>query len=91
MKDKDLKVLENIRRVKVPPYLYDRIEARIHTDRQEKIPIGRAILAGFALALLLFFNILIIGRYTDSPDYHSSLRSVAEQMYLSPTNHLYHE
>ncbi len=83
-----LELLEGIRKVEAPPYLFTRIESKIRNEAEGKISSKNVAVLGMGLLVLLLVNISII---SNNMNFKKSQTSVAQSFGLVTNNSFYHD
>ncbi len=91
MKD-PMEYLERIAPVAPPPFLFTRIEARIRTQMEQQVPMGRLVAIFCGLALLLAVNGLALRSERSEARAHASeLPTLGTALGIHVSNQLYDE
>lgn len=88
--DNTMQMLEKVKRVDVSPFLFSRIEQRIHTLNKNRLSMKIVWLSAAALGLLVLLNIHLINNFSGQGK-ADNLTAYAESMHLSPSDNLYNE
>lgn len=88
--DNTMQMLEKVKRVDVSPFLFSRIEQKIHTLNKNRLSMKIVWVSAAALGLLVLLNIRLISNIPgqNPPD---KLTAYAESMHLSTFANLYNE
>lgn len=82
----ELKMLEKVKRVEAPPFLFTRIEAQLN----EQLPVRWVWVSISTVLLLVVVNTLILRDSTQlSETSNSSVQYISEEMGIQTTNQLY--
>jgi hypothetical protein len=83
----ELKMLEKVKRVEAPPFLFTRIEAQLN----EQLPVRWVWVSLSAVLFLVVINTLILQGNTQLPKSWnaSSVQYISEEMGIQTTNQLY--
>jgi hypothetical protein len=91
MKD-PMEYLERIAPVAPPPFLFTRTEARIRTQMEQQVPMGRLVAIFCGLALLLAVNgLAMLGDRRETQPQRSELPTLGTALGIHVSNQLYHE
>lgn len=82
-----IELLENIKKVDAPPFLFTRIEAKIAHVTSDKLNWKWALSGLATLALVLTINITLSQNVVDEEPNNN----IVSELNLSPTNQLYHD
>ncbi len=81
-------ILEKIKKVDAPPFLYTRILNRIQNKVQETVPVKWAVVAAACMIALIIINISVISK-TNTTQTNSF--ELSEAFSLQTSNSLYNE
>jgi hypothetical protein len=82
--DNMLDLLEQVKRVEAPPFLYTRIEARLGAIREPRVRMKWILASSLSFAMLLLFNLYVVKKHNEQLSKTSSGFS-----YLVPKNSIY--
>lgn len=80
-------MLEQVRRIEAPPFLFTRIRQKI-ADAEQRIATPWVLATGISMLLLLFLNFCVISKNTTGSRLKESAQ-LAQSMQLMPENSLY--
>tara|TARA_B100000809_G_scaffold185204_1_gene183286 strand:+ start:56 stop:325 length:270 start_codon:yes stop_codon:yes gene_type:complete len=89
MKNKDLDILKKISKVEAPPFLLTNIEAKLVTQKRNRINISWSIVGSLAFSLILLINIIVIKNKVNNNK--TQIEIMGGAFYSSPNNILYNE
>lgn len=78
-----LNSLEGIQRVEPSPYLYSKIQTRLNSNMEEKIPFRWAFFSIASLVLLFVINILFVRHTTDDSSTDRIEKIIYEQQLIN--------
>jgi hypothetical protein len=86
---KELDLLKKVEKVDTPPYLMTRIQARIHQEEAEKLPIAWKWAGSLTFVVMILGNIYFsnMGSIGSKP----TAESLESNLYLQTQNQLYDE
>lgn len=82
----NLEILDKIKPVEAPPFLFTRIQQRIKNANEHFVSNKIVWLSALSFSCLVIISVSVIF-YTSSPS--STAQSLAQSLHLNPTNNLY--
>lgn len=81
--------VEGMQKAEPSPYLYSKIQTRLKSTLEEKIPIRRAFLSMTSLAILLVINVLFVKPGVKNTESDESKEEIIYEQQLMNSDQLY--
>jgi len=90
-KTSQIQLLEKIKKVDAPSFLYTRIEAQIDHLQQNNTSLKWVALSTTAFCLLLIINWSVLNTYFTGAKNTTAIHNIADEMQLVNNNQIYYE
>lgn len=90
-KSSQIQLLEKMKKVDPPPFLYTRIEAQIDNLQRNQTPLKWIVLSTTAFCLLLIINCSVLSTYFTFFKNTETIHHIAEEMQLMNYNQFYYD